>query len=209
MAKNKKLDAQLSFWESRFPGRGEALMDILQPFYDWEPKLKPALPDLEEQAKKVIFWKEISGVRVFTGREFDSLKASLKDSLRTSLKASLWDSLKDSLRTSLKASLWDSLEDSLRTSLWDSLEDSLRTSLWDSLRASLWSSLWDSLRASLRVSLWSSLRDSLFYSCGFILADKLEEAAKFQPLLDLWFAGNFPVGFDKDGNLLVLVANPK
>ncbi|MBU2509042.1 hypothetical protein KKE33_01500 [Patescibacteria group bacterium] len=189
MAKNKKLDAQLSFWESRFPGRGEALMDILQPFYDWEPKLKPALPDLEEQAKKVIFWKEISGVRVFTGREFDSLKASLKDSLRTSLKASLWDSLK--------------------ASLWDSLEDSLRTSLWDSLRASLWSSLWDSLRASLRVSLWSSLRDSLFYSCGFILADKLEEAAKFQPLLDLWFAGNFPVGFDKDGNLLVLVANPK
>ena len=154
-------DTHLAFWESRFPGKGEALMEILRPFYDWEPELKPVLPDLEERIRNVVFWRDTLDVKVFT----------ISDG------GSLW------------ASLWDSLWSSPRSSL----RDSLRDSLWASLRDSLWDSLWA----------------SLFYSCGFILTNKPVEAAKFQPLLDLWLAGNFPVGFDKDGNLLILVADPE
>ena len=170
-------DTHLAFWESRFPGKGEALMEILRPFYDWEPELKPVLPDLEERIRNVVFWRDTLDVKVFT----------ISDG------GSLW------------ASLWDSLWSSPRSSL----RDSLRDSLWASLRDSLWDSLRDSLRFSLGFFLLDSLSASLFYSCGFILADKPEEAAKLQPLLDLWLAGNFPVGFDKDGNLLILVADPE
>ena len=86
----------------------------------------------------------------------DSLRASLGASLRASLGASLRDSLRDSLWASLGASLRDSLRDSLWDSLWASLRDSLRASLRDSLRASLRDSLWDSLWASLGASLWDS-----------------------------------------------------
>ena len=145
------VDIDLAFWEKRYPGKGEAIMGVLRPFYGWKPELKPALPDLKACAKKAIFWREVKGVRVF----------QLSDA------ASLWDSLRDSLRYSLGASLGDSLRDSLE----------------------------------------ASLRYSLFFPCGFILADRPAQAARFKPLLDLWLAGNYPVGFDKDGNLLVLVAD--
>ena len=88
--------------------------------------------------------------------EYGRAWASLRDSLRASLGASLRDSLRDSLWASLGASLRDSLRDSLWDSLWASLRDSLRASLRDSLRASLRDSLWDSLWASLGASLWDS-----------------------------------------------------
>lgn len=184
------VDRNLAFWEERYPGKGEAIIGVLRPFYGWKPELKPALPDLEARAKEAIFWREIKGVRVFQMADAVSLPASLP--------ASLWDSL------------WCSLRDSLGNSLWNSLRDSLRDSLRASFEASLWASLRDSLRASLRDSLWYSLWYSLFFPCGFILADRSDQTARtarLKPLLDLWLAGNFPMGFDKDGNLLVLVAD--
>ncbi|KAA0206605.1 hypothetical protein EDM68_01890 [Candidatus Uhrbacteria bacterium] len=76
-----------------------------------------------------------------------------------------------------------------------------------------WGPRGDVLRASMSVSVevllepvWPLLMPLLFYPCCFILDDKPEEAAKFKSVLDLWLAGNFPVGFDAEGNLLVLVA---
>jgi len=181
IGKDRKQDPNLTYWESSFPGKGEALMKVLRPFYGWKPELKPALPDLKEQAKKAIFWKDISGVRVFTESDAGSLRDSLWASLWASLRASLWASLRASLRASLEASLEASLGASLGASLWDSHYSTLRTSYYV----------------------------SLLYACAFILADKPVEAAKFQPLLDLWLTGNIPVGFDGDEKLLVLVADPE
>ncbi|MBU2613274.1 hypothetical protein KJ925_02330, partial [Patescibacteria group bacterium] len=71
------------FWDERYPGKGEAIMEILRPFCGWKPERKPALPDLEERAKAAIFWRDIKDVRVFD--DPISLRASLEDSLRASL----------------------------------------------------------------------------------------------------------------------------
>jgi hypothetical protein len=164
-------------WEERFPGKGAALLEILKPFFNWKPELKPALPDLEERAKSAVFWREIAGVRVFR---------SESDLFHAPLRVSLWVSFQAPLRDSLRISLLNSLRDSLPDSLPDLFRDSFRYSLLDSLRP--------------------SFGDSLFYPCGFVLAGKFETAAKFKLLHDLWLAGNFPAGFDNEGNLLVLVA---
>jgi len=100
-------------------------------------------------------------------QQYDRLRASLSDSLRASLRASLWASLSDSLRASLRASLSDSLSDSLRASLWASLSDSLIASLSDSL----WASLSDSLRASLWDTGWLA-----YYSCAVdVLGVEIDE----------------------------------
>ncbi|MBI5654145.1 hypothetical protein HZC53_00605 [Candidatus Uhrbacteria bacterium] len=166
-------EKHLAFWEERFPGKGATLMEILQPFYGWKEERKPVLPDVEEQAKSAIHWREIQGVRIFKG----------------------WYSLHDSLHNSLVRSL--------RNSLHHSLHDSLADSLWNSLAYSLADSLilpdvnWD----------YDPLWESLFFACGYILAGKPDEAAKFKPLLNLFVAGNFPLGFDEEGNLLILVAD--
>jgi hypothetical protein len=156
-----EIELRLVRWDDRFPGKGRELMDVLQPFYG-KRTFTPPLPDLEERAKKAIFWHEFDGIR--TLRKSDARSISSGDLHFESLGKTL-ESL---LGSPLKETLWDLLGESR------SLE---------------------------------RFRPLLFLSCGYILADLHEEADKFQPLLDLWLAGNFPYGFDKEGNLLVLVAD--
>ena len=45
------------------------------------------------------------------------------------------------------ASVGDSVRDSVRDSVWDSVRDSVRDSVWASVRASVGDSVWDSVRA--------------------------------------------------------------
>lgn len=101
----------------------------------------------------------------------------LMDSLRGGLRASLGESLKDLLSASLwealRASLGESLNDSLRASLKGSPGASLRDSLWISLVASLRTSLGESLGESLEDSLEASLEDSLGDSLGALLSASL------------------------------------
>lgn len=180
------LDHHLYGWKKSFPGKGKAIMNILSPYYGWKPELKGALLDLEERAKNVVFWPNVNGLRVFRLCEAASLEASLFYSLSSSRRYEFGDELSDSLRNQLVASL--------ANRLWVSIGESLGNEFY-----SIGESLWGSIKASLL--------DSLFYPCANTLAGKSKEAAKFKPLLDLWLAGNFPVGFDKEGNLLVLVAD--
>lgn len=177
---------RVAFWEKLFPGKGAALMDVLWPFYDWKPELKAELPDLEARARQAIFWRKFERARIFRADQLDSFE-SLLGTL---------------LQASLMASLMDSLMDSLGSSLWNMFLISLRFSLNDLLLLSFRVSLGDLLCAPLRDLLCASL----FFASGFALAGKPEEAAKFKPLHELCLAGNFPLGFDKEGNLLVLVA---
>ncbi len=200
---DKDFAGRLAFWEKRFPGKGVALMDILGPFYGWKPELKPALPDLEARVNSAVHWRRVKGVGVFKASLDVSLLASLRASLGVSFRNLLWASLHTTLGASLEASLSDSLRFSLGPSLWASLDDKISVSL----SISSWTTIWTSIGPDLRYAFSDSLRKSCLFACGFILAGKPEDAAKFQPLLNLWLAGNFPVGFDRDGNLLVLVAD--
>ena len=118
-------------WEERFPGKGKALMEVLRPFYDWKLELKPALPDLEERAKKAVSWREISGVRVFTEYYLDSSMYSLR--------ASLLNSLEDSLMASAGVSL--GLRSGFRSGLGSIFCSGLRSGLSSGLRSGIHSGL--------------------------------------------------------------------
>lgn len=179
---DKSLDPN-AFWEEKFPGNGGAITDVLRPFYGWQPVLRAAIPCLEERSRQAICWRELNDIRVLCAAR----ETSLWHSCQRLIKVSLMDSLKDPSH--------ELSQEWLRARLLSSLEASLKVRF---TRA-----LWDSLDAMLQ----DCLRGSLWVPCCLAVAGKLEEAAKFKPLLDLWLAGNFPVGFDAEGNLLVLVVD--
>lgn len=166
--------------------RGDLIMSVVQPFYGWKPTFKPVLPDIEKRARKAIFWRKIGDVRVFRQSETGPLRASIK----ATLLASYWDGLNATVSASL------------RTALSDSLRDSLSTTLKNTLSTPAWNAFAGSFGGALRIV----VKDSIFYATGQVSANQQVEADKFKPLFDLFFAGNFPLGFDKDNNLLVLVA---
>jgi len=180
------------FWNERFPGKGELLMSegLLAPFYSNKLSfhLKPPATDLEDQCHKSVFWTNFNGVKITTSGDVSEV------SLQTSLSASLWNSL--------QASLPASLGSTLRASLWARPGAVLGNS-----QVSLGDSLWNALLASLyQISTTGNgLGDSLVYACGFALAE--DRGKDFGPLLRLWRSGNLPLGFDTNGNLLVLCAS--
>ncbi len=179
----RALEAErLAFWELHYPSEGKALMEILRPFYGWQPVLKPALPDLQERVKLASFWNsvrihefspETKKVGVFPGRV---------------LFVSWWD---------LPFAIRDSWGEHRR--LFDSTFAPL---LWAPLSAVLG----DSLAANALASLINTLTALFLRMSGRVDGGGVEAVAKFKALLDLWLAGNFPMGLDSKDDLIVFVS---
>lgn len=195
------LNDPLVYWEGLSPGNGVQIMKTLRPFYEWKPALKSWNADHLPLAQKAIFWSEINGVRVFHHAGEVRARLSLRDSLRNSC----FDTLEDSFRFSFQTSFRDTLGTTLHNELGDAIWIAYRDSSVRVVRDQIWNSCWDSSWESFWSSVWDSLRASLFYATSSILTDKPSNVAKFKPLFELWLAGNFPVGFDRDNNLLILV----
>ena len=68
------------------------------------------------------------------------------ESVRASVEESVWASVWASVRASVEESVWDSVWASLRASVGDSV----RASVWESVEESVWDSLWDSVGDSLK-----------------------------------------------------------
>ena len=179
-------DASLKYWEKRIPEMGSPIMDLVQPFYGWRPSLQPALPDLEARLRKAIYWCKFKDIRVFHKNQ----NGPLRSALRAALLATYWDALSISLG------------DILRSTLNDTTRDTMVIALKDILSTAYWNAVGGSSGGALRIV----VKDSIFYAIGLVIAKEQAEADKFLPLFDLLFAGNFPVGFDKDNNLLIIVA---
>ena len=77
--------------------------------------------------------------------------ASVRDSVRDSVRASVGDSVRASVRASVGDSVWDSVWASVRASVGDSVWDSVG----DSVRASVWGSVWGSVGDSVGGSVWA------------------------------------------------------
>jgi hypothetical protein len=88
-----------------------------------------------------------------TKKDIELLKqwASVRDSVRASVRASVWASVRDSVRASVRASVWASVGasvgDSVRASVWASVGASVGDSVGDSVRASVGDSVGDSVGA--------------------------------------------------------------
>ncbi|MCI0479488.1 hypothetical protein L0Y59_03005 [Candidatus Uhrbacteria bacterium] len=160
---------RIAFWEERFPGKGEAIMDVVRPFYGWRWEPKVALPDLEERAKAAFYMHDVH-VRIFEDVE-DIFEAT-------------WISTGTNLYYEFGTSLWSSFQELFFHPFWRVLKNEL--------------DIVDRHPATVA----EILIDAVF----LIVKDMPETAAKLKPLLDLWRAGNYPIGTDFEGNFLVLVA---
>lgn len=182
-----------SLWEDRFPGNGDALLDILEPFYHWQPKREPALPDLLSRARNAIFWRGLKGVDLLNNS--NAWSQGCKNS---------YGSLSGSMSPPVLRSLFRSQE-FLR--LENELADALDGSLLMVLRRQLRNSLGRNLVNTRGLEAVLTLEFLLLIPCGYILIGRPEEAARFKPLQELLLAGNFPAGLGHDGVLGILVAD--
>ena len=99
-------------------------------------------------------------------KSWDSVMASVKDSVMDSVRASIKASVGDSVRGSVGASAWDSVMASVRASIRASVGDSVRGSVWASVGDSVRASIWDSVGAPVGASVWDSVRGSVWDSVG-------------------------------------------
>jgi hypothetical protein len=109
-----------------------------------------------------------------------------------------WDSVWDSVLASVGNSVWASVG----ASVWDSVLASVGDSVWDSVRDSVWASVgasvWDSVLASVGDSVWDSVRDSVLASVrdsvwGYISSFfNIEYKFDFSSAVKLWESGLVP-----------------
>ncbi len=172
----------LDFWEKRFFGKGAVLMEFVGPFQDWRPRLASPLPDLEQRAREAVFFREFKEVRCVPFSHRDEYEGHLRHTFQDLL-GNVFDS--ETYRDALQRAAWDLVADLFiyRTSLNRKYRDNLGGPMLHSLK-------------------WI-----LVHACHFAIVGELEKAGEFKPLIDLWLAGNFPIGIGYDGNLLVLVAD--
>lgn len=184
------LDEHLAYWEQCYPGKGEAIMDMLRLFYGWKPALKPTAVYLHLYATEAIFWREINGIRTYFPYEL----ASLQDPVLEYLGSSLADTLCNSFMESDDDDLWEPLEHALEKNLLQDLKQLFETSLKEPHDP------------RLREIAWDALRSTIFYSVYSIVMNKPDQSESFKSLFSLWFTGNHPIGFDAEDRLLILVA---
>ena len=194
--RSKRVDRNLAYWEEQFPGCGQEIMNVLRPFYGWQPALRRAIPRLEKRARSAVFWKEVKSVHINRLESVWDLNYAREDTVAESLEKSIRHTLGDSISYSLEEALDDSIGPSLRNSVRDVISESIGVKIIDFHS-----------RNYFNDSIGESLMKSIFYACVRVVEDRCKEGAKFKPLLDLYLAGNFPAGFDKEGDLLVLVAD--
>ncbi len=159
---------------------GYKLCEVLYPV---NPLLLPAKKEiLTPQIELLKQWDSV----------WASVRASVRDSVWDSVRASVWDSVWDSVWASVRDSVWDSVSASVWASVWDSVWDSV----WASVRDSVWDSVWASVRASVWDSVWASVRayvSSLFPGISnWKYIDHAPGVNPFQPCIDLWHMGLVP-----------------
>ncbi|MBI1831788.1 MAG: hypothetical protein HYR84_10095 [Planctomycetes bacterium] len=173
--------AASAWWDRKFPGKGTRIVELLAPFYS--PKLPtkalPAISGLDQKAIRAIFWRDITGVTVVaTEPPVDTtLGQSLKDSLGSSLLASLGGMEFVGLLADIRASLLATTE--------GNHDIKLGTGLWPPH--------------------WENLAAICLYATGFLISG--DTTKDFRPLVDLWSSGNFAEGFDSENHLVVWCAN--
>jgi len=176
----KSSDRHLPYWEYKFPNKGELLFRILQPYYDWDKKIKPTLPDLETRLYPELIEKlSLNGVRVvqYAANERQEI---------------IWEI---HLGTEIRVAYWPLL-----------ISDDVRL-YFNVLRRSIAEQFQPIFRESCLPSYEGALIELLFITCIAGLTDKMALVGEVAPLLDFWLAGNVPIGIDRRRNLVVLAAD--
>lgn len=175
----------LAFWKRRAPGNERGLLDLLRPFYTWTPQLSSPIADLEARARDALALGSFQGVKTFKASKLEDLKACCELVLEDRL---------------MNAFEGIGEVEEAATNLSSALSDGLLTLLHDRLKSAYIS--------KVSTPLMQSMMAPLLFACVFVSrGSPYMNEVVFDALFKLWFAGNFPIGFDEDSNLLVLVAD--
>jgi hypothetical protein len=186
----------LAFWNKCLETRGNAVARKLEPFVSWHCGLKPQAIDLSH-ALKAIFWrKDLAGLRVFSlSEDMDQLRE---------LHAQPLIPLGEDLQR------WQLNNRGFRgqSAFYVSLSRALR----EAFPYAINQILLKSVSAGLGLSLLTSFEVALCSACEPIIGSRFDsiqeeiENEDYSWLFRMWLLGNYPIGFDGHGNLLVLVA---
>jgi len=180
------------FWTIHLKDKAQKVIEIVRPFYD--PDLciepKPALPNIEELARKAIFWKQIAGIRIFNS--FEDLWAFLRkeDPVAQNSRPLLIEmdfdlispeEIGDELLTPLEVSLRGHVISSFHL---EKPKEKMAGFLYDCLFSSP-----ECLWITICMAAWSSYSECNDFD--------------FNPLLQLWLQGNLPIAFSSNQLLLI------
>lgn len=209
-------DKLANMWEAAFPKRGIRVANMLRRFVEWTPKLAPPVKGLVNRAyaafgpwvvlggaidinRKTGFWEQFIFSRYQWGVDPQVAIIALHSN-------ALWKAHESLMRDQL---------DKIRDGCWQA-DGEFTQKLNESLSRTR-----EELRIMLSLELTKleeeffedeldnkrihdlprmaglverALLECLGQVCGLELAGRSEEAALYQPLLDLWLAGNFPLG---------------
>lgn len=189
----------------------DEILGVIGRFYGWQPARRPPLPDLEARARAAICWRPWH----VQGSERGILSRGLPSPPDRRFTEPYFRPIhgvrlfrredEDRRRTLIRTRIGDSLWASLDSPGWNQYRHRIWQPFWDSLGILAFASFGAPQEDSLRADWWSAFAESILHTGISILVDRWWASAS-GPLLDLWLAGNSPLGFDKDDNLVVLVA---
>jgi hypothetical protein len=220
-------DPHTRYWEERFPDRGDAIMAVLGPLYGGKLELNPAVPDLEERLKEVVYWRKVSKIKTMGIEEWDSAQDMLQPDMTQHENAEqpfldgVYEHLMNLFRSAIDCLYNQPLWGSRRN--FDLIRIAKRTPRischeWDragkELEESFCSFLMDTLKEVSDEGFhyldpaWGEVNVNMmaFYALGFTLLGDTFAARCFRSMIVLNQAGNFPIFFDRENNLRVLVA---
>lgn len=223
----------IAFWEGHLPGKGQAVVEVIQPFYGRSQEIHPPVAGLERLARHAIFWREFKHVVLIDKNHLDQIKAPLGegDSLGEALTRH-YDELVENLFGEMLVGLTQPSVQSLVEPVFDEVFasqfsenlgrhvmevasemhseyggflDRIIHPLYDA--GILTFDDFDRCPEPAREMLVASFHDTIYYSCAFSFLGKDEQVQNLRPLRELYLNGNPPFGFDKEGNLLVAGAS--
>lgn len=169
----------LAYWERLAPNKGMAIMAVLHEVYAWEPKLAHKSFELENLVDPVHF---AQGLKIFRFSEMSNVPEVLCKPLGVHLRSS-----------------WALTGGHM---YFDPFFDAFTLPFATQMRAL---EEFDS-RLSSELGITLNLQESFKAVMEYSLAYQTVQPA-IRVLLSLWLKGNFPIGIDKDRNLLVLIAD--
>lgn len=171
---------------SAFPEHGNAVIDVIRPYFSWKPELQPACHGLEFKAPKAVFWNAAPYVKIF--RETDLDRQGINGGVFDDLSYTLWNKI--------------------ATRYLGVGYDDLRSLLCEVITFPLQKHFNAYQQTVSQKLIRMSTAGILFNAAVCIVANQLDVLDQFKPLHELWACGNYPVGFSHaHRELIVLVAD--
>lgn len=200
----------VSPWNRRYPGKGEAIMDLLGPFYGSKAELKPPLPELEQKIAQIEWLGRVNEVKFMHMKDVYTFNQGSPELLYFA-----------QYGTWLQRTLGDDLTQKLRALTHVRIHNQMVQNPHDPLQVRFWDEFWDAYDYSAIKprKVYVECNDSapsnhmqnfgciLVESFDLILLNQEETVSKIRPFFDLWRSGNLIQGTDNEGALYLIVAD--